>query len=315
MPRNSPEVKRAIHGSKSYPPRLKLLDTQREDGTWEISRTRRMAEEAGPGPPIGWTYTTMLRNLHMLNEYLTTPDEGHVRVALEKILSWQDDEGYIPGPWGSFPLPHHNGYALRNLSAYGMLDDPRVKKLTRWLFSIQREDGGWLIPYMEDVKYLPEYKKMKMAQFLKLVDQGKVRYGDESRYEHIPSCLWTTLMVVRGLEWNPELAKDRRVWKGASFVLDGFFKKNYHQAFLSSAKHWTTLKYPSYLGGGLCALDILTDMGYGPNDQRMHKPIMWLLGARSKNGFWHQSERPQKEKDQWITQIALSVLSKYSRKL
>ena len=45
----------------------------------------------------------------------------------------------------------------------------------------------------------------------------------------------------------------------------------------------------------------------------MDKPIRWLLGARSKDGFWSQSDRPHPEKDLWITEVALSVLARYSR--
>ena len=107
----------------------------------------------------------------------------------------------------------------------------------------------------------------------------------------------------------------KATWKGAEFFLDRFFQRNYHSVFYKSEANWTMLKYPTYFGSGLCALDILTYMGFGPDDPRMDKPIRWLLGARSKDGFWHRFERPQPVTDQWITVIALSALSRYARAL
>jgi len=54
-----------------------------------------LAEEMGPGQPVGWTYITILRNLYTLGDYCTTRKEGNVNAALEWILQWQTDEGYI----------------------------------------------------------------------------------------------------------------------------------------------------------------------------------------------------------------------------
>ncbi|MGB2825765.1 MAG: hypothetical protein WBC49_03915 [Thermoplasmata archaeon] len=310
------DVQRTLKEAKEYPPRLKLLKDLREDGTWQISKQRKMAEDAGPGQPYGWTYITMLRNLYWLYECCTDPDEGHVQQALDKILSWQDDEGYIRGPTAdTFPKPHYNGMALSILLRYGRKrTDSRVRRIIDWLMQMQRSDGGWTLPYIEDMKYLPEYKHMKLDGFTELVRSGKARKYDPADYGDIPSCPWTTLGVLRGLAWiedNPRIADVKR---GGSFVLDGFFKRNYHATFYYSEKNWTILKFPTYFGSGLTALDSLLYTGFGPNEPRMEKPIRWLLGARSKDGFWYQTERPHALNDQWITVTALTVLAHYSSK-
>src|SRR5512136_3100931 len=86
---SDPQVQRAVAECKAWRPRQKLIETLRPDGTWPISRSKRAAEEAGPGPPVGWTYITMLRNLQLLEDCSTDGSEGHVSAALEKILSWQ----------------------------------------------------------------------------------------------------------------------------------------------------------------------------------------------------------------------------------
>jgi hypothetical protein len=310
-----PDVQKTLREAKEYPPRMKLLKALREDGTWPMSRQRKTAEDAGPGPPYGWTYITTLRNLYWLYEYCTDSEEGHVERALEKILSWQDEEGFIRGPMvDMIPRPYYNGLALSILLRYGMKrTEPRIKSIIDWLMKMQRGDGGWNIPYIEDMKYLPEYKHLKLDEFTELVRSGKARAYDPADYTDVPSCLWSTVGVLRGMAWiadNPAIADVRR---GGSFVLDGFFKRNHHSTFFQSEKNWTMLKFPTYYGSGLTAIDSLLYTGFGPKESRMEKPIRWLLGARSKDGFWYQTERPHALNDQWITVTALMVLSYYSR--
>ncbi len=308
-----PMVQKTLEECRSHPPRVRLLDSLRDDGTWPISKQRQLQEATGPGPPIGWTYVTMLRNLHALGDMHTEPGEGNVGATLEKLLSWQNGEGYIPGPWSAaYPLPHYNGYALRNLIQFRMEEDPRTQRIIRWLLSTQRSDGGWIIPYIQDVRYLPAYRYLKMREFRELVEEGNLPPYDPDGYQHVPSCIWSTMMAVRGLAWSETLRRARGVRAGAEFFLDHFFGRNHHPSLLQSEKNWTTLKYPTYLGSGLCALDILTIMGYGSDDDRMEKPIRWLLGARSKDGFWYRSERPHPYADQWITATAICILARYA---
>jgi hypothetical protein len=312
-PPDDPEIMAAVEGCRTYPPRLKLMDAIRGDGTWPISPTRKLEEDSGPGPPYGWTYITMLRNLDALGDSLTRKDDGRVGASIERILGWQTDEGYIPGPWERFPLPHYNGYALRNVTILGAKDDARVRRLREWLLRSQRDDGGWLIPYVQDLRYLPQYQHMRTKDFLRLANEGLPYDPGDRRLRDIPSCIWTTMMVVRGLIAHAQPTRDERVMRGADFFLDGFFKRNHHASFFKDEGHWTKLKYPTYYGSGLCALDILTYLGYGPDDERMDKPIRWILGARSTDGVWRRSDRPHPEKDLWITEVALSILARYSR--
>lgn len=315
-PLDDSQVVQAARECKQLPQLRKLLETLREDGTWPISEQRRLAEAAGPGPPIGWTYITMLRNLFHLRELQVRADEGHVGAVLEKILSWQTKEGYIPGPHTNlFPFPHYNGFALRGLLGFDMNDEERVQRLAKWLLKMQRPDGGWLIPYLQDVKYLPQYNSMKMSRFMDQIRVGKVGKHDPKEFEEIPSCIWSTVGVIRGLSMSFDLVKRKETMRGADFVLSHFFKKNYHPTFYRSEDNWTKLKYPTYFGSGLLALDILTWFGFGADDERMDKPIQWLMSMRHGDGLWSQTDRPHPDKDQWITEIALSILSRYMKSL
>jgi hypothetical protein len=312
--KNAALLQQTLQECSTYRPKLKLLEKLRPDGTWPIPRQRKLAEDAGRGPPYGYTYVAMLRNLYALLQYRTDRSEGHVSASLERLLSWQSEAGYIPGPWtDAVPLPHYNGFALHDLLRFGMERDRRVRRLTDWLLSMQRADGGWNIPYLMDVYYLPEYRGMRSREFFEFIrDADKTKF-DLRRFDHIPSCVWSTMQVVWGMVESSKLAESDEVRRGAEFFLNRFFKKNYHTSFYSTEKHWTRLKYPLNFGSGLVALDILTRLGYGPDDARMDRPIRWLISARAVDGFWYQSQRPNADSDQWITLIALRILYRYSR--
>ncbi len=307
-------VQRALKECMSYPPKLRLLRKMNPNGTWPIQQNRRIAEEAGPGQPVGFTYRTMLWNLFMLSEYNSSRSDGRIAASLEKMFEWQEDEGYIPGPWTDvFPVPYYDGYALYLMTRFGLERDRRVKKLSDWLLSIQRHDGGWNKPFIMDLHYTAEFRAMRMRDFLKYVEDRGWRSFDLRKLTQYPSCAYTTMMVTWGLMQQPKLARSSAVRRGAEFFLDRFFKKNPHPSYYMSEDHWTRLAYPYRFGSGLMALDILTELGYGPEDERMDRPIRWLLGMRSADGTWSQSDRPHPERDQFITLIALRTLRRFSR--
>ena len=306
-------LRKTVEECETYPPRVRLLQLLREDGTWPIPAQKKEEEERGPGPPVGWTYITMLRNQYSLGDYVANKTDGLIGASLERMLSWQSDEGFIPGPTMlSLPEPHYNGFALRNLNQFRMDRDPRTYRLEQWLLSMQRRDGGWLIPYIQDVRYLPKYRHMRMKDFMRLIQSDERPPYDPEEYEDIPSCIWSTLTVLRGFYWSPSMRHRREIRRGSDFILDRLFKRNYHSSFYQSEKNWTTLKYPTHLGSGLSALEVLATVGYGPEDERMERAVRWLLTARSKDGFWYRSGRPSAENDQWITEIALSILVRYA---
>jgi hypothetical protein len=308
------KLRDCIAACDNYRPKIRLLEKLRPDGTWPIPSTKQGVEDAGPGPPVGWTYRVVLWNLLTLSEYNTSRNEGHVNEALQRMLKWQNKEGYIPGPWtDAFPLPHFNGIALYNLIWYGLEKNPNVQKLIRWLLSEQRPDGGWIIPYMMDIHRLPEYNWMRMWNFIDFIRASDKSKMDRASLSHVPSCHWSTLLAIWGLSESKQQSRSRQVMKGAELVLDRFFKKNPHSTYYMTDAHWTKLRHPARFGSGLMALDLLTKLGYGPDDPRMEKPISWLLGARSADGLWNYSQRPRPEKDQWISLIALRTLHRYSK--
>jgi len=307
-----PAVQNALRGCATYRPKTRLLSKLGPDGTWPISRNKKLAEEAGPGPPLGWTYRTMLWNLFALSEYRTSRQEGNLQASLDKFYEWQNDDGYIPGPWtDAFPLPYFNGYALYILTRFGLGKEKGTQRLARWLLSMQRADGGWNLPFVMDLHYLPEYRAMRMRDFTEFVRGKGWKSFDLKSMNQFPSCPYVTMMAVWGLMQQKDATRKRAAKKGADFFLDWFFKRTPHPSYYMSENHWTRLRYPYKFGSGLMGLDILTELGFGEEDKRMDRPIRWLLNARSSDGLWSQSDRPHAERDQWISLTALRTLKRY----
>ncbi len=312
--REDSAYQKALAECERYPPRVKLLNTLREDGTWPISKQRMIEEDAGPGPPFGWTSTMVLRNLYLLYEYFTPPGTGYTDNALERILERQHEDGYILGPeQDMLPRPARNGLAMCVLYRFKKERDPRVRKLVQWIVDSQRHDGGWNIPFIQDARYRDEYKYLPIDEFVAMVKRGEVAACTAEESRTIPSCIWSTLGALRGLNWSDSLREDKKFRSGGDFLLNSFFKRNYHTNFYYSEKNWTMLKFPVYYGSGLTAIDCLEYMGFGPDDPRMEKAIRWLISMRRSDGFWYRSIRPHILDDQWITVTALMILAFYLR--
>lgn len=309
-------VQRALDECEKYPPRLQILRSMNPDGTWPHSNAKKRKGASLYHSPGYIVHVTMLKNLLKLLHFTTAPGDPRVDRSMEKLLSWQTPEGCIRGPLThGLPQPHYNGYALYLLVGFSANEDPRLNKLAEWLMSSQRRDGGWTMPYVQDVRYLPEYKDIGMSEFIDLMQTEKRDRHDPKDLQDVPSCHWTTMMVLWGLNEMVWTRKSKCVQRGTDFLLDRFFQRNPHSNFFESEKNWTAVKYPHYRCSGLAALDVLIKAGRGPDDPRMEKPIRWLMSSRYRDGFWTDSDRPHTETGQWTTLLALWVLSQYAKKL
>ena len=309
-------IQRTLAECERYPARIRLLRAMKEDGTWPVPNNTLHQDGAGSPASVDPTQATVYKNLLRLLHFVTGPDDDRVRVALERLLEGQSEDGCIRGPvTHGLPQPHYNGYGLYLLYGFYMEHDARVRRAADWLVSAQRKDGGWTMPYLQDVRYLDEYKQLAMDEFVRLMSTDDKNRHDPQTVQNIPSCHWTTMMVLWGLGDLPANRGSRCVQRGADFLLSRFFQKNPHSNFYESRDNWTTLKYPSSRCSGLAALEILTKVGKGPDDPAMDRPIKWLISQRYRDGLWTESNRPHMERDQWLTLGALECLNRYAEKL
>ncbi len=306
-------VQRTLAECECYPARVRLLKTMKDDGTWPVSNVARHQNGTEPRGSTDPIQATLYKNLLGLLHFVTEPDDECVRRALERLLEGQAEDGHLRGPMThGLPQPHYDGHALYILFGFFMEHDARVRRVADRLISIQRRDGGWTMPYLQDVRYLEEYGHLKMDEFIRLMGTDERHRYDPGTVLDIPSCHWTTMMVLWGLGDLPSNRKSRCVQRGADFLLGRFFQKNPHTNFYEDRRNWTTLKYPNNRCNGLAALEVLTKLGKGPDDPRMDKPIKWLISQRYRDGLWTESNRPHMERDQWLTLGALETLNRYN---
>jgi hypothetical protein len=314
--REDREVQRTFDECRAYRPMLRLIETIRPDGTWPIPANLRNLAAAGLHPPSYYEHMTILKNLLSLLHYNCDHTDRRIHAVLDRLMSWQTEEGYVRGPLGhSFPQPHYNGYALCDLCGFDREYDHDVNRVAEWLYSTQRADGGWIMPYVQDVMSLPQYRHMSVEEFIQMKMESGTDVPTPDDLGDVPSCHWTTMMVLWGLMEQRWLRKDPRVRKATSFLVGRFFRKNPHANFYESERNWRTIRYPPNKCGGLVALYVLTKIGVGPEDPRMEVPIEWLISARYRDGFWTDSNRPHTEAGQWLTLMALLTLDRYSKKL
>lgn len=309
-------VQRVLCECERYPPRLQILRNMNPDGTWPVATGKAGEGSSCSSASEYIVHMTMLKNLLKLLHFVTAPGDDRVDRSLEKLLSWQTADGHITGPVANgLPQPHYNGYALYLLVGFFIDEDPRLTRLAEWLMSNQRKDGGWNMPYVQDVRYLPEYRDLGMGEFIELMQTEERNRHDPKKLQDIPSCQWTTMMALWGLNEMLWTRRSKCVQRGTDFLLSRFFQRNPHSNFYESEKNWTMVKYPHNKCSGLAALDVLTKAGVGPDDPRMEKPIRWLIASRYRDGLWTESDRPHTETGQWITLLALWILRKYAERL
>jgi len=307
-------VQRVLDECKTYPLMLRQMKSIQPDGTWQIPESQKRLDPTGLHPPSYYVHTMMLKNLLSLLHFVCDHEGKSIGTSLDRLLKGQTREGYIKGPLGHpFPQTHYNGYALYILCGFDREYDPKVNRLAEWLYSTQRADGGWNMPYIQDVKYLPEYRDLGMDEFVAKMQADGRDIPRPKDLQDVPSCHWTTQMVLWGLNEQPWMRKDPRIRRGASFLLERFFKKNPHSNFYQNERSWMTAKYPFNKCSGLAALSVLTKIGIGAEDPRMEEPIRWLLSARYRDGLWTESDRPHTEAGQWLTMMALITLDRYAQ--
>ncbi|HIJ17196.1 MAG TPA: hypothetical protein HA364_05425 [Thermoplasmata archaeon] len=214
-------VQRTLTDCERYPARMKLLRTMKEDGTWPAQNGVRHRDGTEPRGSTDQIQATVYRNLLGLLHFVTGPDDGGVRRALERLLEGQTEEGHLRGPMThGLPQPHYDGHALYILFGFFMEHDIRVKRVADRLMSIQRMDGGWNMPYLQDVRYLEEYRHLKMDEFIRLMGTDERDRYDPSTVFDVPSCHWTTMMVLWGLGDLPAYRREQMRSEGGGLPVE-----------------------------------------------------------------------------------------------
>ncbi len=291
-----------------------LLDRPEDDGEVRRARAligregwaaRLLGEQLSPGQ---WsTAGTTGRDLYV-PKYVATnwrlivlSDRGvpgthpRIRKATELLKRrWDGRRGAFGGSDSEACI---TGNAVRYLTRFGQLDDPRVQHSIDWLLRRQKPDGGWHC-----------FRSSR---------------GTLDAWE--PLAAFAAISPPKR-----SAAMDRSIERGAEFYLE----RRLLQEGKGTYAPWLRLHYPvHYYYDFLVGLDLLTALGYA-DDRRLRPALDRLESMRNPDGTWSMgplhpdSEDPNYQPrgpmyplalefpgrpSRWITATALSVMTRAGR--
>jgi hypothetical protein len=279
--------------------RKRLLETQKQDGSWSKDRIGRL--RTGDRPAL---LAETLKNVFRLRDFGCALDEERVRRAVEFLFSVQTKEGDFRATSSNEYSPGFHALTLEILCQLGLDDDPRVKKAFRWILAHRQDDGGWAIPCRT-------ISRRTVEKRFKTPVQGPDRpfqLDPRKSYSH-----YITGLVLRALAASPSHRAGRDCRKAGELVLRRFFKDDVY-ADRKSAIYWQELSYPFWSTNVLSCLDSLVLAGFQSADPAIGKGLAWLQAKQDENGYW-LSNAPHSGWDDhlWLTFAVLRVFKRFGR--
>ncbi len=290
-------VDREAKNLRKFATRVRLLETQKPDGSWWEKRS---------DTPLHWEKTLYrmdtLRNLFRLYDYgCTIKDEG-IQKAIHFLFSLQSREGDFRGTVLNEHTPTFHALVLEILCRYGLDSDRRVQKGFRWALANRQKDGGWALfnrgraygnpdssPELEKLSKRPPYKPPKTQGFS----------------YHV------TGMMLRALAESQTWRSSKEALQAAELLMSSFFQDEVcgDKTYPSD---WETISYPFWNIDILSSLDALSRIGFGLEKEMIQKGVHWLTRKQNSQGFWECSHKKATLEDHlWVTLAALRVLKRF----
>lgn len=288
-------VDREYKNLKKYAARIRILESQKPDGSWH----NRLYN----GPPE-WKKTfyviDTLRNAMELHKYGCNHKDGGVHKAMQYLFSTQSKQGYF---WKGFLkeyMPTYQALTLEILCKFGWDKDKRTQKGFKWIMDYRQDDGGWTIPYRT-------LGKKVIRDRLHLNKKNNPLEPDRSKpFSHL-----VTGMVLRALAVSPTWRNSEEARKAGKLLIKRFFKPDkYEDRQLSS--YWEDLTYPFWATDILSSLDSLSKIGLGLENEKIRTALEWLIGKQKEEGYWEAgSKKATLEDHLWVTLAVLRVMKRF----
>jgi len=245
----------------------RTLKKQQEDGSWRYpGRNRQIYTETN------YALLETFRQLGFLIEKFAL-DRRHP--AMEKAASYlftcQSIEGDIRGILGTQYMPYYHGAILELLIKAGYADDARVERGLDWLLSVRQEDGGWIVP----VQAVPPKEKTRELWSAPPVPPDRSR-----PFSHL-----ATGMALRPFAVRPDYRRRNAVALAARRLKSRFFQPDKYND-RKAAAYWLKFQYPFWWTNLLTALDTLSLLGYGPDDEDVKRGLDWFVDNQQDDGLW-----------------------------
>jgi prenyltransferase beta subunit len=290
-------VDRESRNLRKYATRVRILETQKPDGSWWEKRS---------DTPVQWERTLYrvdtLRNLYRLYDYGCTLIEEGIQKALSFIFSLQSKEGDFRGTVLNEHTPTFHALSLEILCRYGLDKDRRVQKGFRWILQNRQKDGGWALFHPRSAE-----ASAKSSSRSRSHPRGQPFKPHKShRFSH-----HVTGMILRAFAESPTWRKSKEAQQAGEMLLRCFFQEEVYddRTFPSD---WEKICYPFWNTDILGSLDALSKMGFSAEDEMIQKGIEWLLRRQNAHGFWECGNKKITMEDHlWVTLAVLRVLKRF----
>ena len=259
-----------IDGLWTLPAVQRILGKQQADGSWRYpGRNREIYKETN------YDLLETFRQIGILVAMYGL-DRRHpaLRAAAAYLFSCQTEEGDIRGILGTQYMPYYHGAILELLIKAGYDNDDRVRSGLEWLLSMRQHDGGWIVP-MQAVPAKEKTREMWSASPVP---------PDRSRpFSHL-----ATGMALRPFAAHADYRQLEAVSAAAHCLKSRFFKPDKYNDRKAPA-YWTKFQYPFWWTNILTALDTLSWLGVGADDEDVHQALQWFVDNQQDNGVWRTS--------------------------
>jgi hypothetical protein len=248
----------------------RILDRQQANGSWRYpGRNREKYKETNYDLLETFRQIGILVAKHGL-------DRRHpaLQGAAAYLFSCQTEEGDIRGILGTQYMPYYHGAILELLIKAGYGDDARVRWGLEWLLSMRQNDGGWIVP-MQAVPAKEKTREMWSALPVP---------PDRSRpFSHL-----ATGMALRPFAVHADYRQLEAVSTAAHCLKSRFFKSDKYNDRKAPA-YWIKFQYPFWWTNILTALDALSCLGVGADDEDVQQAIQWFVDNQQDDGLWRTS--------------------------
>ncbi|MHA1409638.1 MAG: hypothetical protein ACTSQY_04915 [Candidatus Odinarchaeia archaeon] len=288
---------------KKFKPRIRLLKSQRADGTWPTSKT---IKRKGRTHNLRHSKLIVLRNMRRLLDFSSSIEEGYNENSLRFLLNDQYPTGYIPSPIDiEYKMdngenvylydPQFCGEVIALCSSFGLWQDKKIKLAFKWFNKNQRLDGGFLGTWhIHEYVKAEKPKKKSYKKWWKELLSGK----------KIPSHIVASSAILEAYTSNPEFIKYKETKLLAKFILRNTFKQDLYRQIQKN--QWFKLRYPNPKIDILKVLDLTTKAGFTLKNDTIKTIVDWLVKNQKNNGSW--------ENDEWVTYKVVEALNRLELK-
>lgn len=268
------------------------------------------------------------------------PNGGWCRKKYEGLPQWEKTYFIVE--------TLRNAFRLYN---YGCsLEDERIKKAAKFMFSTQSEEGDFRGAYLNE--YAPTYHALTLEILClygldkdkrtqkgfgwiiknrqddggwvipyRTIDKEKLkaRYNFEAQLrlnpikpdKSQPFSHLVTGMILRAFAASPTWQKSKEAWKAGKLLLTRFFEADkYEDRRLSS--FWTEITYPFWATDILSSLDSLSKIGFDVENKTIQQAMRWIQKKQNKDGFWEAGlSKSSLEDHLWVTLAVLRVIKRF----